>query len=407
MFILELIFLVIGVYLLFYSIFSLFLILISLFERRLPSQALNKQNPEILVILPAYRPSSIFAHVLESTKAAASGRNIKVYVLLQEADPAYHKLAEDKGFVVEEKRFSHLKGNSYQHALRHISDQVIAGKQSGRWSPHFIMIVDKDNILREDFFDQIPPDIYSSYDVIQGRRTALNADTPFAFFDTMSEKLNDSMLRTAKQQCGSMVEISGSGVLIETSLFVDTVQSLDHNAPGFDKNFMVKILTSSRTVRSIFWPVSELHEEKTSDPADMHRQRLRWFGEQYYNAIFNFKSLLTASIAKRQLAPLDYLITLWRPPRSVQLVLTPFIGLLETAWITAYGYWPLDFPVYTVASVVLALAIGLFVIKQGAVMQTLLYSTKLPVLAVGNFFAAARSMKKENRGTFIHTKHKL
>jgi hypothetical protein len=399
--------LAVGVYLLVYSTYSFFLIAVSLFERRKTSKKINSSSPEILLVMPSYQPSGIFSEVLGSVEAAAKNHNIKGYVLLQEADKFYEELARGKGFYVEEKTFRHLPGNSYQHALRHIATTISKGQEAGQWNPKFVMILDKDNVLDENFFNRIPDLLYTDFEIIQGRRMPLNCNTSFAFFDAVSEALNDAMFRKAKQQCGMMVEISGSGVLIETSLFIETVQKLDGDAPGFDKNFMVKILTSPRKVKSIFWPASQLREEKMTDPSDMQRQRLRWFGEQYYNAIFNFKALVAAGLTKKELAPVDYLITLWRPPRSVQLMATGVLALIELIGTVMYPFWPFEFPLYTIAFLTFGCALALFLIDQGIFLQTLLHSAKLPRLTFNNLVSAFRSMKKENRGTFIHTRHRF
>jgi hypothetical protein len=406
MFILKITLILIGSYFIFYSTFSLALILISVFSKKGSPPNTSESNPQILIILPAYKPGPIFYEVLDSTEYATSGRDIRVYVLLQEAETGYAEYARKKGFYVEEEKFSHLPGNSYQHALRHIRRVIIQEQEKGRWHPKFIIPVDKDNILSKDFFNNIPEELYKNYHVIQGKRAPLNTDTAIAFFDSMTEALNDCMFRSAKARIGSMVEISGSGVLIATDLFLQAIDKLDPNAPGFDKNFMVQLISSHKKVRTIFWPASELKEEKTAELMSFNRQRLRWFGEQYYNALFHGKTLIKTFHSHRRFAALDYLITLWRPPRSVQFALTPLLALVEIA-LLFFDYWPLQYPLFSVACVILITAITLFLLREGAFTQAMKHSTKLPVLAYNNFFTAARSIKKENRGSFVHTTHKL
>ncbi len=396
-----------GVYLLIYSTYSFFLIAVSFFGRTKADKNMNGSCPEILLVIPSYQPSEIFSEVLYSVAEATKNHRIKSYVLLQDADPLHGVLARLKGFYVEEKTFRHLRGNSYHHALQHIATNIAEGQQSGRWDPKFIMILDKDNVLDENFFNRIPDRLYKDFQVIQGKRMPLLVNTSFAFFDAISEALNDAMFRKAKQQCGMMVEISGSGMLIETGLFIETVGKLDGDAPGFDKNFMVKILTSSKKIKSIFWPASQLREEKMADASDMQQQRVRWFGEQYYNAVFNFKDLIAAGLKKKDLAPVDYLITLCRPPRSLHLMATGLLALIELVGTVIFPYWPLKFPLYTIAYLIFACGLTVFLIDQGILIKTLLHSTKLPRLTFNNLISACRSMKKENRATFIHSKHRL
>ena len=56
------------------------------------------------------------------------------------------------------------------------------------------------------------------------RRTAVG------FFDTVSDFLNDVMFRSAKEKLGFMVEISGSGALIETDIFLNVISKLNRSA---------------------------------------------------------------------------------------------------------------------------------------------------------------------------------
>jgi hypothetical protein len=398
----------IAIFLLFYSLYWLALIVLGYANPTASDENKNKDNPHLLLVLPAYKPGPIFKEVLNSIEKSIKARkNINVYVLLQEADSEYADFVKSKGFFVEEKSFGHLGGNSYQHALRHITRTIQSECDKGTWCPEFLMLVDKDNLLDENYFTNIPESIYESYDIIQGKRSSLSVNNSVAFFDNTTEALNDTMFRKAKQNIGLMIEISGSGALIETELFIEAINSLDPKAPGFDKNFMVQLLSNKRDVRTIYWPASELYEEKTSAIESHNPQRLRWFGEQYYNALYHGKTLLKAALNYRRMAAFDYIITLWRPPRSIQVVIAPMAAALEIGWYAYFGSWPLYLPLFTVSAVILGLAVTLFLISQQALGAALKHGFQLPKLAFNNIFNAARSVKKENQGKFIHTTHKL
>jgi cellulose synthase/poly-beta-1,6-N-acetylglucosamine synthase-like glycosyltransferase len=398
----------IAFFLLFYSLYWLALIVLGYANPKAIGENKNPTNPHLLLVLPAYKPGPIFKEVLNSIEKAIEARkNINVYVLLQEADSEYADFVKSKGFFVEEKSFGHLGGNSYQHALRHITHTIQRECDKGTWCPEFLMLVDKDNLLDKDYFNNIPESIYDSYDIMQGKRSSLSVSNSVAFFDNTTEALNDTMFRKAKQNMGLMIEISGSGALIEAELFSEAITSLDPRAPGFDKNFMVQLLSHKRDVRTIYWPSSELYEEKTSALEAHNPQRLRWFGEQYYNALYHGKTLLKAAFTYRRLAAFDYIITLWRPPRSIQVVITPIAAALEIAWYAYFGSWPLYLPLFTASAGILGLAVALFLISQKALGLAMKHGFQLPKLAFNNLFNAAKSVKKENQGKFIHTTHKL
>jgi cellulose synthase/poly-beta-1,6-N-acetylglucosamine synthase-like glycosyltransferase len=403
---LQLFGMLIAIYFCFYGLYWLVLVLAGK-EKVIKHASLYNDNPEILLVLPAYQPGPIFLKVLDAVATASHNRNIKTFVLLQHADSKYGDYARQKGFWVESKEFDHLPGNSYQHALRYITQRINSKQNLGRINPEFVMLLDKDNLIAPDFFSHIPPHVYDQFDIIQGKRLSLSTTNAVSFFDHMAERLNDTMFRYAKQNLGCMIEISGSGALIETDLFIDTIQRLDKQAPGFDKNFMVNLLDSKREVRTIFWPACTLQEEKTSAIEAHNPQRIRWFGEQYYNALYHGSQLMNSAIRHKRWAPVDYLLTLCRPPRSVQVMLVSLLALLELGIYALTNNWVLMLPVMVIAASLQSIALTIFVIRQKALLKSLRYSLRLPMLAIYNFGNAIKSIRKENQGKFIHTKHHL
>lgn len=405
--IIQILTLVPGIYFLAYSIYWLVLVISGRRKNRSYPGYINEESPEILILLPAYSPGPVFKKVLDAVQYLGQGRRVSVYVLLQNAEVEYAPYAAAKGFFVEEKRFDFMGGNSYQYALKHMTNVIQREQRAGRWNPEFVMLVDKDNVLSPDFLNNIPDAVYDRFDIIQGRRGCFSTSNAISFFDHTSEMLNDTMFRAGKQFIGSAIEISGSGALIETDLFLESIQTLDASAPGFDKNFMVNLLTGAREIRTAFWPASELKEEKTSQ-ADVHQlQRVRWFGEQYYNAVRHSKDLWKAFVKYRRFAALDYLITLWRPPRSIQFLLVPMLALSEWILFLVNGNWITFFPIFTVAAVFMFIAVASFLVTNGIFLTSLRYSLQLPALVFRNLVSVIRSFQKKNRGTFIHTAHRL
>jgi Glycosyltransferase like family 2 len=403
---LQLFGMLIAIYFCFYGFYWLVLVLAGK-EKVNRHASLYQDNPEVLLVLPAYQPGPIFLKVLDAVATASRNRNIKTFVLLQHADSKYGDYARQKGFWVESKEFDHLPGNSYQHALRYITQRINSKQNLGSINPEFVMLLDKDNLIAPDFFSHIPPHVYDQFDIIQGKRLSLSTTNAVSFFDHMAERLNDTMFRYAKQNLACMIEISGSGALIETDLFIDTIQRLDKQAPGFDKNFMVNLLDSKREVRTIFWPACTLQEEKTSAIEAHNPQRIRWFGEQYYNALYHGSQLMNSAIRHKRWAPVDYLLTLCRPPRSVQVMLVSLLALLELGIYALTNNWVLMLPVMVIAASLQSIALTIFVIRQKALLKSLRYSLRLPMLAIYNFGNAIKSIRKENQGKFIHTKHHL
>ncbi len=396
-----------ATYFTFYSLYWLILTLVGLSHRPATSKNNSSTTPEILLVLPAYQPSQRFYDVLDALPKAIQNRPIKVLVLLQDADERYYHYATAKGFTAIQKSFAQLQGNSYQHALRWITRWIEQQRLRGACHPEFVMLIDKDNVLAADFFDHIEAYQYDQFDILQGARKSVSTSTTVAFFDHLSERLNDLLYRAAKEKAHLFLEISGSGALIETDLFIRCIRQLDPNAPGFDKNFMVQLLSQTRPVKATFLPSCVVTEEKTDSIHHHNPQRIRWFGEQYYNAIHHAGTLLRAAVQLRRLAPLDYWITLCRPPRSIQVVLSPLFCIAECLFFWFTGMWPAGAPLFSIAWLLLLLAIFIFLFHEGALVQAALSVGSLLKLAYFNLFNAAKSVRAENRGKFIHTTHQL
>jgi len=301
-----------AVYLTFYSFYWLCLTLLGLPSRSSNFSDSLSTSPEILLILPAYKPGERFLDVLDSLPKAIQKRNIKVLVLLQDADEKYYHYSVTKGFICIQKSFSHLSGNSYQHALRFITQWIDKQRLRGTCNPEFVMLVDKDNVIAPD-----------------------------------------------------------------------------------------------RQVRATFLPQCIVTEEKTNNISNHNPQRIRWFGEQYYNAIHHSGTLLRAAFQFRRPAALDYLITLCRPPRSIQVVISPILCFGECVYFWATSAWPIGIPLFSISWLLLSVALVVFLLHENALLKATLSIGSLVKLAYFNLFNAVKSVRAENKGKFIHTTHHL
>jgi cellulose synthase/poly-beta-1,6-N-acetylglucosamine synthase-like glycosyltransferase len=232
----------------------------------------------------------------------------------------------------------------------------------------------------------------------------LKTDGSFAWFDAVAEVLNDTMLRAAKSRVGLPIEISGSGALIRKEVFIDCINRLDPNAPGFDKNFMVNLLTRDCPIKSIYVPTAILREEKTEEADAFRTQRIRWFGEQYYNAIYSSEKLWRQLLFKGRFAALDYWLVLSRPPRSVLILALLLMTCLELA-LTLLSI--LVYPVCSVAFAVVGLASLGLLHKHNLTGGLRHHAFHFPKLFFSNLYSVSVSLRKKYLGTFISTEHKV
>ena len=204
------------------------------------------------------------------------------------------------------------------------------------------------------------------------------------------------MLRKGKLQLGGVLEISGSAAVIEAKLFKYAISQMDEQAPGYDKNFMVKLLTGPMKLKTTFNDQLIVREEKTTEIENYQSQRLRWFGEQYYNAFFNSKDLLKAAFIHGKFRSLDYWLTLVRPPRSLQLA--------ASLLLTAFDILDLQLSYLSIPflfSVFCFLIIAVPIMKRTQIKQLFMGINKV---LYSNIITSAKCLKKKYRNTFIHTR---
>ena len=378
-----LLYLIIG-----YAAYMLVLVASGLFYRTQATQ-LTGSLPTIKVFLPAYRPEPVFNQVMQQLKVAKKDYPVEVFILFQHADFGYIELADQLGFDYEVRSFDHHGGNSYQHVLRYLSEQHLNDQ------PDYVMVLDKDNLIAPDFFDTLQEIGLAGWHVIQGVRRPLETSNSLQVFDALSERLNDLMLRAGKCFWGGTLELSGSAALIETTIFRQCIAALDPKAPGFDKNFMVNLLTHEGSLKTRFSEELVVFEEKTSQKANYDSQRLRWFGEQYYNAFFKARQLWSG-LAKGHFRCLDYWISLSRPPRIVLFAVSSLLAAIDL-WDGEPGILSIAF----VMNYLTMLMVAFPYLDQ--IRPTELVRSSWQVLR-SNIVASVFSLRKKNLGTFIHTR---
>ncbi|MBC6400766.1 MAG: glycosyltransferase [Ekhidna sp.] len=385
----ELISIIITSLLLFFAVYGFILVLAGATYKT--KNVTPRTLTSIKILLPAYKPDQTFLQVLESVRKAKKNHPVDVFILFQEANQDIVQSAEKFGFDFEQKRFDHLSGNSYRHVLQYLCNHHLDEN-----THEYMLILDKDNIVDEAFFDHLAKTSLTDYHIIQGARKPLQTTEGIQLFDAISERYNDLMLRKGKLQLGGALEISGSAAVIKTNLFKYAIKQMDEEAPGYDKNFMVKLLTGPVKLRTLFEDALIVREEKTTEINNYQSQRLRWFGEQYFNAFYNSKSLIKAAFLQGKFRSFDYLITLIRPPRSLQLVGS---GLLAASDLIDLNFGYLSLPFFFNA-----VSFGIVAVPAMKLHQVKRLIIGLNKVLFSNVIASVTCLKKKYRNTFIHTR---
>lgn len=385
------------IYLLFTSVFLIYAIymlvnIMAAFFYQPPSAKPGQESHKMVVFYPCYRPNEQVIKNLKKQKEELNPQFQKLFVLAQEADPIIEKQLEEVADCFVAKKFSHLTGNSYHHALEFAVNYLAELDQAFE----SVLLLDPDNFIDQESISHLVSGRLSKAHVALSRRKSYAKSSSISLFDGLSERLNDYMLRRSKMVLNLIPELSGSGMLMEFELFKKAVLKLDKKSPGMDKQLLINMMFSEPELTIVYNENAMVLDEKTEDEDAFTRQRLRWFGNQYYNA-FHFGAALVSS---GRLSFIDYAISLFRPPRSFQLVFTTAAIPFE---LMAVYLGLVSFPVISVSALLANISIFLFLYKEGVLEQVIRQLIPVSATAVRNGFTALKSTIKNN-SKFIHTR---
>ncbi len=385
--------------LLFYAIYTLALVLFALIYKPPFYTRESSKDYSLLIFYPAYKADKKLIENLNYMRSQVSMINAKFYVLSQDSDLEIDQELESFSDYFDSKSFSHLKGNSYHHALEFAVKQIELISKDNGINFDSILIMDPDNTMNSFSIRKLIQGRIHGSDVVLSKRASISQNDSISLFDGLSERLNDYMLRRSKHVLGLTPELSGSGMMVETELFTKAVLKLDKKAPGMDKQLLINMMFDRENLNITFDEEAIVYDEKTTDPNSFNRQRLRWFGNQYYNA----KKFTIQLLSSGRLSLIDYAIVLCRPPRSFQMVGSFILIPID---LLLFYFNLIQFPLLTTSAVFLGLSLIIFLNKEGLLSQLLKLIFPMIKTSMINGLTVLKSLKSDNEGSFIHTRKK-
>lgn len=274
------------------------------------------------------------------------------------------------------------KAKSMQYAVANLKDEY-----------DYIVILDADNIVDNDFLYNLNTFCYNGYRAIQCHRCAKNSDNDIAVLDGVSEEINNTIFRRAHNYIGLSSALIGSGMCFSYKWFKDNVNKL--STAGEDRELEVLLITQKVFVH--YEENIHVYDEKVSNADNFQRQRLRWMTVQIQCLLqmlpHTFKALLEGDMNY-----LDKTLQQALIPRSILIVLILFLAFFMTLFIHAWDFkWFVLF---------FLLCLGIFlsippVMRKRSILSKI---TKVPHLA-WKMIKNIKDIDKKSTD-FIHTKHK-
>lgn len=281
----------------------------------------NKNNfPKTVVFIPAFKEDAVICQVAESAINHSYLGEKEVVVIADKLQAAtLNSLRKMKITLVEVSFEKSTKAKALNFAMQSIADQ----------SFEMVMVLDADNLMKENALNYIAQEYMAGKIAIQGNRMAKNMNTNFAFLDAISEGINNHIYSKGPNAMNLSSRLVGSGMCFHYATFKEMMANIDAIG-GFDKELELALI--EKKIKIHFHSNAIIYDEKVSKPHDFANQRTRWISAQYQ---FLWKKLPKAFFLLSK-GNFDYFyktLQLMLPPRILMpfflLVMSLFSWLIE------------------------------------------------------------------------------
>ncbi|MCR4602486.1 MAG: glycosyltransferase [Prevotella sp.] len=371
------------------ALYVFFFSLTSLLPKRKREPVLNgSKQSTFLVFFPAYHEDAVIATSVQTfLKQDYPSSNYQVVVISDHmTDETNERLSALPIKLLRPVFERSSKAKALQHAINFIESS------DTKLRFDYIIILDADNIVKEDFLTRLNQECSNGYQAIQCHRTAKNSDNDIAVLDGLSEEINNSIFRKGHNRIGMSSALIGSGMCFDYSWFKKNVFTLDSAVE--DREMEALLMKQGIYIHY----AEEIHvfDEKVSNSNNFQRQRLRWMTGQI-QAFCNMLPYFPKAVATGNINYIDKTIQQALIPRSVLLALTQLISILITIIAPVYSikWWCL----FVVICIALYLAIPIQ-LRNFSVFSKILSFPRLVWRMLLNAFRINRK-----NTDFIHTTH--
>ena len=346
-----------------------------------------------LVLFPAYHEDTVILHSVKSFLQQDYPKDsYQVVVISDHMTSETNEQLSALPITLLQPTFEHSsKAKALQYAISSILHQTSSIYDH-------VVILDADNLVGSDFLTRLNQ-IVTPNQAIQCHRTAKNADNDIAALDGISEEINNSIFRKGHNHIGMSSALIGSGMCFDYKWFKDNVNHLDSAVEDRE----LEALLMKQGIHIHYAEDIHVLDEKVSNSDTFQRQRLRWMTGQV-QALFRMLPYIPKAIVTGNINYIDKTIQQALIPRSILLVLTPFLTLLS---LLAFYLLPLPSYIFPLKwLILLILLVAAILIAIPAPLRTKALFGKLLTLPrlVWRMLTNVLHIRPNNK-EFIHTTH--
>lgn len=220
------------------------------------------------ILIPAYHSDEVILETAPVAKRQAYPGCVDVYVIADGLQSTTVQALRNQGIGVIEVVFEKsTKGKALLAALQALPTDAY----------DVAVVLDVDNVMGNDFLNQVNDAFAAGYRVVQGHRTAKNLDSAFAVLDACNEEINNHIFRQGHASLGMSAALIGSGMAFDYLYFKQLMQDIG-DTPGEDKEMDFRIVKSH--IKIGYLPHAYVYDEKIPNSQAFTTQRTRWIAAQ-------------------------------------------------------------------------------------------------------------------------------
>ncbi len=305
MILIDYVFFIVAVLLLFYVSFVTISVLVSrLLVRTGPKDnRTDGSQVDIACMITAYKDLEIALPLVESL--LAQNHHLFHIYLVADRCPPRPDIAHDPRLTVV---YPERPLNSKLASLKAGMDRRVRFHDA-------VLVLDPDNLLHPDCLGYLSGSFSAGKLAVQGRRTAKNLDTTLACLDALGEIYYNFIHKELPDRLGSSATIAGSGMLIEARLFEEYLAGfeLQSGKVVLAEDKMLQNQLVSKGHRIAYQKSALIFDEKSSSGEQVQKQRTRWL-KSYFDHLKDIRILLLEKITKLEWNGIYFAVMTSTPP---------------------------------------------------------------------------------------------
>ncbi|WP_343530503.1 glycosyltransferase family 2 protein [Pedobacter sp.] len=263
----DVLFWILGIYLLLNCCYLAFFGLIGLFN--LPKSKKDASTyRKIAVLFPTYQENVV---IIESVKTALRHQYQGTFEVVVIADGLQQEtiaqLKELGASVIEVFFEKSTKGKAMQFAMNQLEHDGF----------DIAVVLDVDNVMSDECLWYINGAFERGNKVVQAHRVAKNMDSSFAFLDACNEEVNNHIFRKGHAVIGLSAALIGSGMAFDFEYFRHLLNNIGETV-GEDKQ--LDFMIAKDRVEVAYLNDIYVYDEKIENAKVFTKQRTRWIASQ-------------------------------------------------------------------------------------------------------------------------------